>query len=85
MYMNASLVPRPSPAFRCLKFGKAGEGLVSFLTSDVRIERMVESVLLCMGALGPEQQKEPRYQVTYYMYLAGDCRTYQALSVWSVE
>ena len=27
-----SLVPRPHPAFRCLQYGKAGEGLVSFLT-----------------------------------------------------
>jgi len=23
-----------------------------------------------MGALGPEQRKEPRYQVTYHMYIA---------------
>ena len=28
-------------------------------------------VLLCVGALGPEQPKEPRYQVApYYTYLA---------------
>ena len=26
----------------CLQYGKAGEGLVSFVVSDVRIERMVE-------------------------------------------
>jgi len=34
-----------------------------------------------MGVLGPEQQKEPRYQVTYHTYLAGDCLTHRALSV----
>ena len=38
--------------------------------SDVRIERVVERVYLCVGALGPEEHKEPRYQVTYHMYLA---------------
>ena len=38
--------------------------------SDVGIERVVERVQLCVGALGPEQQKEPRYQVTYHTYLA---------------
>ena len=27
-----NLVPRPRPAFRRLQYGKAGEGLVSFLT-----------------------------------------------------
>ena len=27
-----SLVPRPRPAFRRFQYGKAGEGLVSFLT-----------------------------------------------------
>ena len=27
-----SLVPRPRPAFHRLQYGKAGEGLVSFLT-----------------------------------------------------
>ena len=34
--------------------------------SDVRIERMV---IVC-GCQGLEQQKEPRYQVTYHMHLA---------------
>ena len=29
---SISLVPRPYPAFRHLQYGKAGEGLVSFLT-----------------------------------------------------
>ena len=29
---GTSLVPRPRPAFRRLQYGKAGEGLVSFLT-----------------------------------------------------
>ena len=38
--------------------------------SDIRIERVVERVYLCVGALGPEEHKEPRYQVTYHMYLA---------------
>jgi len=28
----SSLVPRPHPAFRRLQYGKAGAGLVSFLT-----------------------------------------------------
>ena len=31
---------------------------------------MVERVWLCVGALGPEHQTEPRYQVAYYTYLA---------------
>ena len=34
--------------------------------SDVGIER----VSLYVGALGPEQQIEPRYQVTCHMYIA---------------
>ena len=36
-----------------------------------------------MGTLGPELQKEPRYQVTHHAYLAigTDCCTHQALSV----
>jgi len=40
-----SLVPRPRSAFHCLKYRKAGEGLVSFpYVSDIRIEGMVERV-----------------------------------------
>ena len=31
-WVTSSLVPRPRPAFRRLQYGKAGEGLVSFLT-----------------------------------------------------
>ena len=42
--------------------------------SDVRIERVVERVQLCVGTLGPEQRKEPRYQVMYYTYLASGRR-----------
>ena len=30
--MQHSLVPKPRPAFHHLQYGKAGEGLVSFLT-----------------------------------------------------
>ena len=36
--------------------------------SDIRMERVVERVKFCVGALGPEQHKEPRYQVAYYTY-----------------
>ena len=25
---------------------------------------------MCVGALGPEQQKEPRYKVAYHTYIA---------------
>ena len=32
VYHHASLIPRSHPAFRRLQYGKAGEGLVSFLT-----------------------------------------------------
>ena len=42
--------------------------------SDVGIERVVERVQLCVGTLGPEQQKEPRYQVTCHTYLASGRR-----------
>ena len=51
--MNTSgLVPRPRPAFGRLQYKKVGESLVTFLTSDVRIEPMVKPVPLNMGALG---------------------------------
>ena len=40
-----------------------GPGIFSHL-SDIRIERVVQRVWLCMGALGAEQRKELRYQVT---------------------
>ena len=40
------------------------------LGSHVSDIRMVERVSLCVGALGPEQQTESRYQVTYHnMYV----------------
>ena len=42
--MMSSLVPRPRSAFRHFQYGKAIEGLVSFLVSDVRIERRVDRV-----------------------------------------
>ena len=64
-----SLVPRPCLAFRCLQCGKAGGPGYLFLR-DIRIERMVERVYLCMGTLGPEQQKEPRCQPAHHIYLA---------------
>ena len=55
--------------------------------SDVRIERVVERVWLCVGTLGPEQRKEPRYEVAYHTYLASGrrCLTHWPLSAWSVE
>ena len=34
-----------------------------------------------MGALGLEQQKEPRYKVAYHTYLASGRRLYYTLSV----
>ena len=49
--------------------------------SDVRIEKVVERVSLCVGALGPEQQKEPRYKVAYHTYLASGRRLSYTLSV----
>ena len=65
------LVLRTCPAFCRLQYGEVREGLVSFLTrDDIRIERLVERVWLCAGALGPEQQTVPSYQVTYNTYLA---------------
>ena len=42
--------------------------------SDIRIERMVERVQLCVGTLGIEQQKEPRYQITYHTQLFVECQ-----------
>ena len=57
--LAASLVLRPHPAFRHLEYRKAGEGLVSFLTSDVRIEEMVERLSNCVwGSLGQEHQSQ---------------------------
>ena len=38
----ASLVPRPRPAFRRLKYGKAVEGLEYFIVSDVEGREKVE-------------------------------------------
>ena len=49
--------------------------------SDIRIERAVESFCLCVGALGPEQQKEPRYKVAYHTYLASVRRLSYTLSI----
>ena len=49
--------------------------------SDVRIEREVERVRLCVGALGPEQRKEPRYKVAYHTYLASGRRLSYTLRV----
>ena len=74
----ANFVPRPRPAFCRLhavwKSGR-GPGIFSHM-SDVKIERVVvERVKLCVGALGPEQRKEPiGYQVTYHTYLASGRR-----------
>ena len=34
------------------------------------MERMVERVKLCVGAQGPEQQKEPTQQIIYKTHLA---------------
>ena len=45
------------------------------------IERMVERVWLCVGALGPEQRKEPRYKVAYHTYLASGRQLSYTLSV----
>ena len=49
--------------------------------SDIRIERVVERVWLCVGALGPEQQKEPRYKVAYHTYLASRRQLSYTLSI----
>ena len=35
---------------------------------------MVERVELCVGTMGLEHQKEPRYQVTYHTYIASGGR-----------
>ena len=73
---------RPHPAFRCLrvKRERAWYSCIFSHVSDVRIERVVERVWLCMGALGPEQRKEPRYKVAYHMYLASGRRLSYTLS-----
>ena len=80
--LAVSLVPRPRPTFRHFQYGKAGRGPGIFShVSDVRIERVVERVWLCVGALGPEQWKEPRYKVAYHTYLASGRRLPYTLSV----
>ena len=79
-----SLIPRPRPAFCCLQYGKVGEGPGIFShMSDVRIERMVERVWLCVGALGPEQWKSQgtRYIVAYHMYVTSGRWRYYTLSI----
>ena len=48
---------------------QGGPGIFSHI-SDIRIERMVERVYLCVGARDPEQQKEPWYLVAHHMCLA---------------
>ena len=55
-----------------------GPGIFSHV-SDVRIERLVYRKA-CLHTGPTEQQKEPRYQLTYHMYL-GNCCTHQALCV----
>ena len=49
--------------------------------TDVRIERVVERVWLCVGALGPDQRKEPNYQVAYHTYVASGRRLSYTLSI----
>ena len=72
---NTSLVPR----LAVRKSGR-GPGIFSHV-SDVRIERVVERVWLCVGALGSEQRKQPRYKVAYHTYLASRRQLSYTLSV----
>ena len=55
---------QPPPSFPLLAVQKVGKACYLTRVSDVRIERMVESVELCVGA-----QAKKRCQVTYYTYL----------------
>jgi len=48
--------------------------LITWCRTERIAERMIERVWLCVGALSQEQQKEPRYQVTYHAYLASKRR-----------
>ena len=73
-HLCLALFPGPaqlSIAFSTEKQERAG---IFPHVSDIRKERKIERVYLCVGALGPEQRKEPRYQITYYMYLVSGRR-----------
>ena len=59
------------PSFLLLAVWNVGDDLVSFLVSDVRIERMDgRNGSIVHGCTGPRTTKEPGYQASYHTYLA---------------